>query len=340
MFNSISCIRIYLINFIVIFFTLIINVYIHSLKSISVNIVDNQQVVTMDKTYAEYIPLLTIISIIVVSITLIVSIIYLTIEYNNLRKHIKEFILLLEQSNGDKIVDPKTKLSKQELMIIRRWNNNIEQLSKVNDKRDDYFKKMIHDFKAPIHIIKGNIKLFFLDTKDSKPIDVVDEEIRLLEKEIEKFLVLEKIDYFEYKHNTSFKISELIDKLVNAFQSNGIKINVTYHDKNIKYYTDKVMLKKTIENLVENAILHGSSKTISVEVFKNKLQVINSISSDIKLDDVFSTPNRPFSELGNGLGVGIIKKYAEINSWNIKGYQQDDTYIVELDIENIDINDM
>lgn len=328
--NTKIYLRIYLINGIIIFLIIALNILIHSQNIVTIDVEDGEQVITATKKFADYFTTLSVISVGLLSFSLVVSLLFIINDHKRVSRRLENLVKVFENAGGDLIDSENYDFKSSELVIIDKWNKNVKELMTLNDKRDEYFKRMIHDFKAPIHIIKANIQLFNLGREQADEyIKVVGEEVEVLESDIEKFLVLERIDYFEKKQKTVVRLDELLLPIITAYEAKGMSLDIhILSDKAV--YVDKLMLKKTVENLIENAYKYSIGRSVKIIVTNDKLLFENRIEKSIEIGDIFSDTKRNYSKSGNGLGVSIVNKYAQINEWKIKSEKIGDIFKVEL----------
>lgn len=323
--------RITVINGILILLIIAFNIAIHIPGEIEIALIDGSQVITATKKFGEYFNIVSLVSTMLIFLILLLSLIYMFFEHKKVSNRLNKLVNAFETANGQPIIIEKSNFKDNELEIINAWNANITELNELNEKRDNYFKRMIHDFKAPMHVIKANLKLFGLDHPEGDEyIDIVIEEVANLERDIENFLVLEKIDYFEKKNNHLMDIKSLIDPLKIAYSTKGMEFVIEYKTNDTQIVADQVMLRRIIDNLVENAYKYSNNCRIKIIVYAGYISFENNVDTGLAINNIFATNTRNYSQSGNGLGVSIIKKYVEINGFDIYSEKKDDVFIVNL----------
>ena len=135
--------------------------------------------------------------------------------------------------------------------------------------------------------------------------------------------MLSKIDNQQFNETSTFNFGELIKKPLDFFieqaQSKGIKIETSINDS-ITINANAGLVEILVSNLLLNAIRHNvTDGTIFIELTQNKLIVSNSSqNSQLNTTQLYNRFNKinPSSK-GNGLGLAIIKKIADLYKWNI-----------------------
>lgn len=332
-------IKLFLANSILWLTIIIVNAYIRSINVLVINTSGGKETLNVTKKYYEYFQLLSLISILLIITSLTITIIYLIMVQRRDRKQFITLVNSFKNANGGKITTDGNLFTSEDLIIINSWNDNVQLLVEEREKRDEYFNMMVHDFKTPIHIIKANLKLYEAYNKgdSNKQIDVMHDEISTLEKEIELFLVIERINFFEKVKPQKTDIKVIFQILIDTYEYKHYNLNVTYKYLNDKYIIDSKMFKKVVENIVENAYKYGLSNKTDVVVENMKITFTNVVDENSELGNIFAINNRKYSNTGNGLGVHIIKKYVELNNWHISSEQKGNKFIVTLIMRNREI---
>ncbi len=127
------------------------------------------------------------------------------------------------------------------------------------------------------------------------------------------------IHLFVEKFDLSKLIVEILDEYQLNIKNRKIKIQLDLFCKEIK--TDKLLLKEVISNILLNAIDVSHNSSIFIKMLNNPVSVEiadegNGISKETmgKIFDPFFTTKQQ----GNGLGLSIVKKYADIIDMTIE----------------------
>lgn len=322
--------RIYLCNLVVLATIILVNIYIRSLNEIQLVNEGQELVLVVSKSYEEYFRLITILSILSLFLLFIINIFMLYVLNKRYETKIKNFSNKFKNRPKEYIVDIPE--SSEEAYIIEAWNNSIKRIKDETKLRDTYFKMMIHDFKMPLHLMKSSIDLYEIEYGSNEYIDSILEEISNFEDQVTKFLVLEKINYFEKPEYTEVCITDLAQKIIDRFQSTNVELLISAKSGDESYMTDYRMLKKIINNLIENAIKYSVDNNVQIEFYANRITVKNSCNNNAPTNNIYLEGRRLNSGFGNGLGVLIIDQYAKLLNIEVVSKVEDSMFIVNINL--------
>lgn len=319
----------YIFAILIVIVIVVINTIIRSVTVVQVRYDQGEKVIVELKKYADVFPLLTQISIIAFFVIIVIILLFTAKSNYHNKKRLEELTRIFESVGLDKVDTENSILDTSDLIVIEAWNRSIEEVTSINEKREKYFSQMIHDLNTPIQILKMNAKMNILKD-DKKYAQVIEDQLKELERRISNFLYIEKISYFEKPDFRPIVMQTYLKEIGEWFKVLSIDITVNYASKEIVYITDKAMYGKILQNLIENAIKYGRDKRIVINVTDNKLEVINYIADDLELGNIFAEKKRYYSQNGNGLGVEIIKTYANLLNLQIESETSDGKFIVTI----------
>lgn len=155
-----------------------------------------------------------------------------------------------------------------------------ESLSKVNDELDNFIYKTSHDIRGPLASLKGMCNVAMLDVKDELALDYLmklDTSAAKLNSILSRLLIINQINHSiltpEY---INFK--EKIEEILDFEKKKGMpsRMAISYEiEPELKFRSDKEMVKIILENLIDNAIkFHNESERVSpfvnIRVFNDK----------------------------------------------------------------------
>lgn len=321
------------VNLTLILLVIIVNIYIRSQTIISIDNVSGTSVMQITKKYIEQFHLLTTISLLLLIGCMLISMLILVAENLLINKRLNVLVNQFAGIGLAKMDDNNPVLTDYDKTIIKVWNQSVNEVDELNQKRESYFKNMMHDLKIPLQLMSMNIEMLKEDIEDNEYVEALEEEMFLLNNEVINFLMIEKIAYFEKAHKKEVNIKRYFDYIKKRYLPLGYTIEVFEHQLKSSIYTDEGMLNRIVENIIENAIKHGNSEIIVINIYEQKIEFINNVKSKEKIEDVYKR-ERFFSITGNGLGVEIINTYIRLLEWKISSNHEQDKFKVTIEFSN------
>tara|TARA_B100001063_G_scaffold46002_1_gene39767 strand:+ start:618 stop:1937 length:1320 start_codon:yes stop_codon:yes gene_type:complete len=135
--------------------------------------------------------------------------------------------------------------------IIRHLNQRSEMLSGIS-----------HDLRTPLTRMK--LQIAFI--KDKELANKLAEDINEMEKMLNEYLQFTSSTFLE--KDEQFNLSELIQKIIDKYNNNNISIKL---DPKIYINGRKNLLKRCINNLIDNAIKYGDKVKVELNKSANNL---------------------------------------------------------------------
>lgn len=224
-------------------------------------------------------------------------------------------------------------LRKSELKL----RDALKKERELNDLKSRFVSMASHEFRTPLSTVLSSTELIemYLDINNR---DKIDKNIGRIKKSVDHlngilndFLSLEKVETgkLEYKpQELSFKkfVVEVLEEIEMSTKSkHQIKTNYS-GSENLN--TDPFLMKNILFNLLSNAIKYSpDDKTILLEVDNNQSEKLTVKVKDqgigIPVEDQKNMFSRFFRASnvenikGTGLGLTIVKKYAELMNGEI-----------------------
>ena len=201
-----------------------------------------------------------------------------------------------------------------------------------NDKRQKRFVSDAgHELKTPIAVISANSELLRREAGDSEWLDNIDYENERMSDLVKQLLILSKAESGDLPKEI-IDFSKLTDGEVLPFESLAFEKNVRIEsdtEPEIKIEGNANQLRQLVSILLDNAISHGTGKTVALNLRCDKHSAILSVTNqanDIgqedpeRLFDRFYRGDESRSENAShyGLGLSIAKAIVRAHGGAIK----------------------
>ena len=248
-------------------------------------------------------------------IMIFISLIFLknqTRPITNLAKAAEKFgkgeeIEEFKPSGASEIRQAGYEFDKMRKRIVRHLNQRSEMLSGIS-----------HDLRTPLTRMK--LQIAFIEDKELG--NKLAEDINEMEKMLNEYLQFTSSSYLE--KNEKFDLSDLINEIVKRYNNKNISSNIF---SEIYISGRKNLIRRCINNLIDNAIKYGNK--VNIELNKNN----NSLF--IKIEDngpgipekEYSNVFKPFYKVDKsragakssvGLGLSIASDIIRSHGGNIK----------------------
>ncbi len=248
-------------------------------------------------------------------IVVFVSLIFLknqTRPITNLAKAAERFgrgeeIEEFKPSGAAEIRQAGYEFDKMRKRIARHLNQRSEMLSGIS-----------HDLRTPLTRMK--LQVAFI--KDTELQNKLTEDINEMEKMLNEYLQFTSSSYLE--KDQEFNLSKLIDETIKKYNNENIASNIC---ENVLIKGRKNLIKRCINNLVDNAIKYGNK--VNVELNQSKDSLFVKIEDDgpgiseNEYENVFKPfykidKGRAESKSSVGLGLSIASDIIKSHGGNIK----------------------
>ncbi|TYA14667.1 HAMP domain-containing histidine kinase [Paenibacillus faecis] len=203
-------------------------------------------------------------------------------------------------------------------------DHNRQELEQANELREQWISGVSHDIKTPLSYIKG-----YLDVMVSPQIELAKEEkeriFRLLSQKVQEIEGL--IRTFQFKHGKPRVLKarsdlvrflrELTLDAANNPKSAACQFSFESQVSALPYYFDAKLLKRAVQNILMNAVLHNppeTSITVQVRTDQNIQIIITDNGVGMPSEVVQRFDHRQPGDLQDkdeGIGLFVVKDLIE-----------------------------
>ena len=203
----------------------------------------------------------------------------------------------------------------------------INDLQESNKELDNFIYRASHDLRGPITRLVGVVNLGMLEAKESvarKYFDLLGKVAFEMNAMLSRLLTVHEIYQHSFK-TEEFVVKEELKSYVEEFRNKNLtfQVNLVYDiPARLKWKTDRVLFKTAMQNLIENAYVHGAGDNpcLNIKVRKINSHFVKFTISDNGMgfseevvDKIFNMffQGTERSNLNYGLGLYLTKKSVE-----------------------------
>ena len=197
--------------------------------------------------------------------------------------------------------------NKMRKRIIRHLNQRSEMLSGIS-----------HDLRTPLTRMK--LQIAFINDKELAK--KLSEDINEMEKMLNEYLQFTSSSFLE--KNEKFNLSELIDDIVNKYNNRNIDKNLS---EDIYINGRKNLIKRCVNNLIDNAIKYGEKVNIELKKSNNNVFIKVEDNGPGIPENEYENVFKPFYKIDKGradakssvgLGLSIASDIIRSHGGNIR----------------------
>ncbi len=231
-------------------------------------------------------------------------------------------------------LDNSGKITDTGLPTVASFNNMAQQLQGTEVLNKDFAGNFSHELKTPLGTISGFAKVLkdteIPEEEKNGYLDIIIEESERLTKLSGNILLLSKIENQTAPEEKSvYNLTEQLRMTVAVMyqQWNEKNIEIVFEGEDLKVFGNRELLSQIWVNLLDNAIKFSpENESIYINVIEENDRASVSIKNygctltqeDIpRIFEKFYQGESSKTSLGNGLGLSMAKKIAELHGGNI-----------------------
>lgn len=267
---------------------------------------------------------------------LFLSLIISTLLSKRILKPITELTEALKTKHENKFDNQMISIPKQQDevgFLIISFNQYINKITQLLKREQLFTSDISHELRTPLMIIKSSVELLNNQPDPVKQTNLlvkIDTSVNEIQDLIDTFLSLAREKNQHQSNILTEKIDHILLKRLDYWQAYANKQNITisaHIEPNIQNECSVPLFSTVISNLIKNALLHSTSKTVDIYLNNHSVKVVDhgpKINDDLKavLFDAYQKGD-PLSN-GLGLGLSIIKRICEHQQWQVR-YEFDES---------------
>ncbi len=227
--------------------------------------------------------------------------------------------------------DPLYKDELYELSLV--FNQMIDQIELLVKILNETVDNIAHDLKTPISRVRMTAEIALMSNSQKELKLAAEETIENCDNILALIQTILKMARYDSKtvklHKTLFNIKDLYSEIVELyfFVAEQKSITLEIRTKEFSILADRLIIKQTIANLLDNALKYSDEKTtiiLSAEEFPKEYKLsIEDKGHGISPDDIDKIWERLYRgdksrhEPGMGLGLSLVKVFVEAHEGTI-----------------------
>lgn len=244
----------------------------------------------------------------------------------------------ISKGNFDERIEIDENMNDEMAVLCSSFNVMAENLAILEKRRREIVSNISHDLRSPITSIRGFLQAMLDGTigedKYKHYMQIIYNETDRLNKLLNSILDLYKLDGSANGLNmTNFDLNIVIDETIKLMKVKAdvknLELNFITESDKIITYADIDMIRRVMNNLVDNAIKFTNEGSITIKSgIKNNKAFVSIEDTGIGLSEeeqgrVFerlykADASRGMDKTGSGLGLAIVKEFIKAHNQRIE----------------------
>lgn len=230
--------------------------------------------------------------------------------------------------------------------ILLKERNRRKVYMDKEERIQQVYTNLSHDIRTPLTSMDGYVQLLGQvkdEEKQKKYLRIIRERIESLKEILEELFTFTKLKDPDYELVLSeLNVNRLLKQTIFSYYDNwqvrGIEPQLEITEEEMKILGNETALKRTFQNIIKNALLHGK-KDIFIGLQKEGQQVVllfeNSMSGERQIDteqvfERFYKGDASRTHTSTGLGLSIAKEFVELMQGEISARVVDGRFGIEI----------
>ena len=230
--------------------------------------------------------------------------------------------------------------------ILLKERNRRKVYMDKEERIQQVYTNLSHDIRTPLTSMDGYVQLLGQvkdEEKQKKYLMIIRERIESLKEILEELFTFTKLKDPDYELALrELSVNRLLKQTIFSYYDNwkvrGIEPQLDIVEEETKILGNETALKRTFQNIIKNALLHGK-KDIFIGLQKEGQQVVllfeNSILGEQQVDtdqifERFYKGDASRTHASTGLGLSIAKEFVELMQGEISARVVEGRFKIEI----------
>ncbi|MBP5417255.1 MAG: HAMP domain-containing histidine kinase [Clostridiales bacterium] len=282
------------------------------------------------------------------SISLLIALIHYR---SQIRKNCHQLEVMQKHSSNQRLTSEVPYKEVKELVqrindICNQYQDDKITLERNETNLKEAIANLSHDIRTPLTSLDGYVQLLVMsDSAEEKDhyLQIIQNRISSLKELLEELFTYTKMQDQHYELTVVPMdgrqcICETVLAFYEDFEKRGLTPEVNFCEEDLPIVANEVALRRVIQNLVKNALVHGVSRIgLSLEKSDGKLHF--SCFNDKKADEIidveqiferFYKGDKARTSTSTGLGLAIAKGLIERMHGSISAEVKDEMFVIDI----------
>lgn len=273
--------------------------------------------------------------------------------YRTQMRHMLDELYFLENNDTNSLLTSRIAVGSTQAVILAvnhlltRYRENERQLLRENKIYRESITSISHDIRTPLTSAKGYLQILqrqnVSEEKKVQFLSTVEWRLDHLTNMLNQLFEYARIEAGELalepeEINVGNLFAETISLFYNDFVQKGFVPEIDIAKKPCKIYADRNALVRIMENLIRNALVHGTGG-FCFSVMETEQQAVIGVSNltdsieSYELDSIFDrfyTTDHSRSRRTTGLGLAIVKQFAQQMGGSVQATLEEGRFTVQV----------